>query len=47
MGSGHEHSHGGDAAGQRGKLIIVFGITFTVMIADSAALLIAASPRCQ
>jgi cobalt-zinc-cadmium efflux system protein len=35
MGSGHDHSHGAtNAAGQRGKLIIVFGVTFAVMIAE-------------
>ncbi|APX03591.1 cation diffusion facilitator family transporter [Arthrobacter sp. QXT-31] len=34
MGAGHDHSHGGDAAGNRGKLIIVFCITFVVMIAE-------------
>lgn len=34
MGSGHDHSHGGDAASNRGKLIIVFAITFAVMIAE-------------
>lgn len=33
--SGHDHSHGtADAASQRGKLIIVFAITFTVMLAE-------------
>lgn len=33
--SGHDHSHGAaDAASQRGKLIIVFCVTFTVMIAE-------------
>jgi cobalt-zinc-cadmium efflux system protein len=34
MGRGHDHSHGGDAAGNRGKLIIVFAITLAVMIAE-------------
>jgi cobalt-zinc-cadmium efflux system protein len=32
--SGHDHAHGAAGAGQRGKLIIVFAITFTVMIAE-------------
>jgi cobalt-zinc-cadmium efflux system protein len=32
--SGHDHSHGADAASQRGKLIIVFAITATVMVAE-------------
>ncbi|WP_104173261.1 cation diffusion facilitator family transporter [Arthrobacter sp. Y81] len=35
MGSGHDHSHGAaGAANQRGKLVIVFGITFAVMVAE-------------
>ncbi|MET1065351.1 MAG: cation diffusion facilitator family transporter [Arthrobacter sp.] len=35
MGKGHDHSHSAtDAASQRGKLIIVFGITFAVMVAE-------------
>ncbi len=35
MGSGHDHSHGAaGAASQRGKLVIVFGITFAVMVAE-------------
>ena len=35
MGSGHDHSHGAeDAAGNRGKLVIVFAITFMVMVAE-------------
>ncbi|MFE4834839.1 cation diffusion facilitator family transporter [Arthrobacter sp. NPDC056691] len=35
MGSGHDHSHGAaGAAGQRTKLLIVFGITFAVMVAE-------------
>lgn len=33
--TGHDHVHGAaDAARQRGKLIIVFAITFTVMVAE-------------
>ncbi|MEV8132759.1 MULTISPECIES: cation diffusion facilitator family transporter [Pseudarthrobacter] len=32
--SGHGHDHGAAAAGQRGKLIIVFTITFAVMVAE-------------
>ena len=32
--SGHDHSHGADAASQRGKLIIVFAITAAVMVAE-------------
>jgi cobalt-zinc-cadmium efflux system protein len=32
--SGHDHAHGIPAGGQRTKLIIVFAITFTVMIAE-------------
>ncbi|MDQ0866555.1 cation diffusion facilitator family transporter [Arthrobacter globiformis] len=32
--SGHDHSHGADAASQRGKLTIVFAITATVMVAE-------------
>jgi cobalt-zinc-cadmium efflux system protein len=32
--SGHDHAHSAAGAGQRGKLIIVFAITFTVMIAE-------------
>ena len=32
--SGHDHGHGTAGAGQRGKLIIVFALTFTVMIAE-------------
>lgn len=36
---GHDHSHGpAEAASQRGNLIIVFAITFTVMLAESALL---------
>ncbi|MDQ0848873.1 cation diffusion facilitator family transporter [Arthrobacter sp. B3I9] len=32
--SGHDHSHGAsDVGGHRGKLVIVFGITFSVIIA--------------
>jgi len=35
MGSGHDHSHGAaDHHGQRGKLLLVFAITFTVMLAE-------------
>jgi cobalt-zinc-cadmium efflux system protein len=35
MGSGHNHSHGAaEAAGNRGKLVIVFAVTFTVMVAE-------------
>lgn len=32
--SGHDHDHAAAGAGQRGKLIIVFAITFTVMVAE-------------
>ena len=32
--SGHGHDHGAAAAGNRGKLILVFAITFTVMVAE-------------
>ncbi|WP_284987836.1 cation diffusion facilitator family transporter [Arthrobacter sp. fls2-241-R2A-172] len=33
--SGHDHSHGGsDAVSQRGKLVVVFAITFMVMVAE-------------
>ncbi|WP_439898654.1 cation transporter [Paenarthrobacter nitroguajacolicus] len=33
--SRHNHSHGAaDALSQRGKLIVVFAITFTVMVAE-------------
>lgn len=32
--SGHDHDHGAAAAGNRSKLILVFAITFTVMIAE-------------
>ena len=35
--SGHDHSHGADAASQRGQLIIVFAITATVMLAATHA----------
>ncbi|KIC69412.1 cation diffusion facilitator family transporter [Pseudarthrobacter phenanthrenivorans] len=34
MGSGHNHSHSADAHSQRGKLLLVFAITFTVMVAE-------------
>ncbi|WP_395405959.1 cation diffusion facilitator family transporter (plasmid) [Arthrobacter sp. UC242_113] len=34
MGSGHDHTHGGDAAGNRGRLVVVFAITFAVMVAE-------------
>ncbi|HAG60838.1 MAG TPA: cation transporter, partial [Arthrobacter bacterium] len=32
--SGHDHDHGATATSHRGKLIVVFAITFTVMIAE-------------
>jgi cobalt-zinc-cadmium efflux system protein len=32
--SGHDHDHGAAANGNRGKLIIVFSVTFSVMIAE-------------
>ena len=32
--SGHDHDHGAAAAGNRSKLILVFAITFTVMVAE-------------
>ncbi len=32
--SGHEHDHAAEATSRRGKLIAVFAITFTVMIAE-------------
>ncbi|MGH7751790.1 MAG: cation diffusion facilitator family transporter, partial [Gemmatimonadales bacterium] len=32
--SGHNHDHGAEAATRRGKLIIVFAITFAVMVAE-------------
>ena len=32
--SGHDHSHALPAAGRRGRLAVVFGITATIMVAE-------------
>ncbi len=50
--SGHDHDHGATATSHRGKLIVVFCITFAVMVAEiigsvltgSLALLATCSP---
>ncbi|ADX75173.1 cation diffusion facilitator family transporter (plasmid) [Pseudarthrobacter phenanthrenivorans Sphe3] len=41
--SGHSHDHAGSGAGQRGKLIIVFAITFAVMVAEIVGALLTGS----
>src|SRR5213079_2835048 len=41
--SGHDHDHGAAATGNRGKLIVVFAITFTVMIAEIIGSVLAGS----